>query len=193
MARRGDAAPPRRIRNPFAYGTKSYYEHREKALAARQRAQSLAARRGSKKAEQGARQTGRALEKVRATKRFAETVDRTGTPKHIRHMIRSFDRLSAVERRKVEGLLMTRFREHCYALDINPREWSSAGATLARPLLERHHAPKRPLSAEELKAGHNSGRTPRWPARPPEFDGATSTPPSLTVEYALFAGKGTYT
>jgi hypothetical protein len=44
---------------------------------------------------------------VRATKRFAETVDRTGTPNHIRHMIRSFDRLSAVERRKIEVLLAT--------------------------------------------------------------------------------------
>jgi hypothetical protein len=107
MARGGKSAPPRRIPNPFAYGTPPYYEHREKALAARQRGQILAARRGSKKAARGARETGRALEKVRATKRFAETVDRTGTPKHVRHMIRSFDRLSAAERRKIEVLLAT--------------------------------------------------------------------------------------
>jgi hypothetical protein len=105
MARGRKGAPSRRIRNPFAYGTQSYYEHREKALAARQRAQTLAARRGSKKAARGVRETGRALEKVRAAKRFAETVDRTGTPKHTRHMIRSFDRLPAVERRKIEALL----------------------------------------------------------------------------------------
>ena len=107
MARGGKGGPRRRVRNPFAYGTRSYYEHREKALAARQRAQSLAARRGSKKAARGARETGRALEKVRAAKRFAETVDRTGTAKHIRHMIRSFDRLPAAERRKIEVLLAT--------------------------------------------------------------------------------------
>src|ERR1051325_4555845 len=92
MAQGGKGAPSRRIRNPFAYGTRSYYEHREKALAARQRGQSLAARRGSQKAARGERETGRALEKVRVAKRFAETVDRTGTPKHIRHVIRSFGR-----------------------------------------------------------------------------------------------------
>ena len=107
MARGGKDAPRRRAHNPFAYGTRSYYEHREKALAARQRAQTLAARRGSKKAARGARETGRALEKARANKRFAETVDRTGTQKHIRHIIRSFDRLPAVERRKIEVLLAT--------------------------------------------------------------------------------------
>lgn len=104
MARGGKGAPPRRIRNPFAYGTPSYYGHREKALAARQRAQSLAARRGSKKAAQGARETERTLEKVRAAKRFAETVDRTGTAKHVRHIIRSFNRLPAAERRKIDDL-----------------------------------------------------------------------------------------
>jgi len=49
MARGGKRALPRRVRNPFAYGTRSYYEHREKALAARQRAQMLAARRGSRR------------------------------------------------------------------------------------------------------------------------------------------------
>src|SRR3954451_10471463 len=107
MAPGGKGAPRRRVRNPFAYGTRSYYEHREKALAARQRGQSLAARRGSKKAARGARETGRTLEKVRVAKRFAETVDRTGTPKHIRHMIRSFDRLSVTEQRKIEVLLAT--------------------------------------------------------------------------------------
>jgi hypothetical protein len=105
MARGAERTPPRRMRNPFAYGTRSYYEHREKALAARQRAQTLAARRGSKKAARSARDTGRALEKLRASKRFAETIDRTGTPKHTRHVIRSFDRLPAAERRKIEDLL----------------------------------------------------------------------------------------
>jgi hypothetical protein len=104
MAREGKRAPPRRIRNPFAYGTRSYYEHREKALAARQRAQRLAARRDSKKAARNARETARVLEKVRASKRFAETVDRTGTRNHIRHMIRSFDRLPAAVRRKIDDL-----------------------------------------------------------------------------------------
>jgi hypothetical protein len=107
MARGGKGAPPRRIRNPFAYGTPSYFEHREKTLGARQRGQMLAARRGSKKAARGARETERALEKVRAAKRFVETVDRTGTPKHIRHIIRSCDRLPAAERRKIEVLLAT--------------------------------------------------------------------------------------
>ncbi len=97
--------PPKRPRNPFAYGTRSYYEFREKALAARQRAQTLGSRRGSKKAAQGVRETERALEKVRAAKRFAETVDRTGTPKHIRHMIWWCRRLAAGERRKIDDLL----------------------------------------------------------------------------------------
>ena len=105
MARGAKGTPRRRVHNPFAYGTRSYYEHREKALAARRRAQTLAARRGSKKAARSARETGRALERARAAKRFAETVDRTGTPKHIRHVIRSFDRLPAAERRKMEDLL----------------------------------------------------------------------------------------
>jgi hypothetical protein len=107
VARGGKGVPPRRIRNPFAYGTPSYYEHREKALAARQRGQVLAARRGSKKAARSARETGRALEKVQQAKRFAETVDRSGTPNHIRHMIRSFSRLPAAERRKIEVLRAT--------------------------------------------------------------------------------------
>jgi hypothetical protein len=75
---------------------------------------------------------------------------------------------------------MTRFRENCYALGIHPREWSGAGM-LAEALMKRHRAPKRPLTAEERKAGHNSGRTPRWPARPPEFETAT--------RYAIFGGR----
>jgi hypothetical protein len=104
MARSGKAAPPRRIRNPFAYGTQSYFRHREKALAARQRAQTLSAHRGSKKAARGARETARALEKVRASRRFAETVDRSRTPQHIRHVIQSFNRLPAAERRKIDDL-----------------------------------------------------------------------------------------
>jgi hypothetical protein len=103
----GKGVPPRRIPNPFAYGTPSYYGHREKVLAARQRGQILAARQGSKKAAQGAQETGRTLEKVRAAKRFAEKVDRSGTSKHVRHLIRSFSRLSASERRKIEVLLAT--------------------------------------------------------------------------------------
>jgi hypothetical protein len=107
MARGGNSAPRKRLRNPFAYGTRSYYEHREKTLGARQRGQMLAARRGSKKAARGARETGRALEKTRATARYAETVDRTGTPKHVRHILRSFNRLPAAERRKIEVLLAT--------------------------------------------------------------------------------------
>jgi hypothetical protein len=107
MARGGQRAPPKRIRNPFAYGTPSYYEHRGKVLAARQRGQILAARQGSKKAARGARETGRALEKVQATKRFAEEVDRSGTQKHVRYVIRSFSRLPAAERRKIEVLLAT--------------------------------------------------------------------------------------
>ena len=104
---RGKSGPSNRIPNPFAYGTPSYYGHREKALAARQRGQILAARRGSKKAARGAQETGRALEKVRASKRFAEKVDRTGTQKHVRHINRSFDRLPAAERRRIEVLLAT--------------------------------------------------------------------------------------
>lgn len=106
MARSGKGAPSRRMRNPFAYGTPSYYEFREKALAARQRAQMLSARRGSKKAASSARATGRALDKVRAAKRFSETVDRTGTPNHVRHVIRSFNRLPASERKKIDELRM---------------------------------------------------------------------------------------
>jgi hypothetical protein len=102
---RGKRASPKRIPNPFKYGTRLYYEHREKALAARQRGQILAARRGSKKAARGARETGRVLEKVRATKRYAEKVDRSGTQKHVRYVIRSFCRLPAAERRKIEVLL----------------------------------------------------------------------------------------
>jgi hypothetical protein len=104
---RGKSGPSKRIPNPFAYGTRPYYEHREKAFAARQRGQILAARRGSKKAARGARETARALEKVRAVKRFAETVDRTGTSKHVRYIIRSFSRVPAAERRKIEVLLAT--------------------------------------------------------------------------------------
>src|SRR5204863_9608207 len=76
--------------------------------------------------------------------------------------------------------LMTRFRENCYALGIHPREWSGAGM-LAEALMKRHRAPKRPLTPEERNAGHNSGRTPRWPARPPEFETATG--------YAIFGGR----
>lgn len=104
MGRGKGRGPPRRSRNPFRYGTESYFEHREKALAARQRAQLLSARRGSKKAAQRAQETGRILEKVRATSRFAATVDRTRTPKHIRHVIRSFHRLPAAERRRIDEL-----------------------------------------------------------------------------------------
>ena len=104
---RGKSGSSNRITNPFAYGTPSYYGHREKALAARQRGQILAARHGSKKGAQGARKTGRVLEKVQATKRFAEKVDRSGTPQHVRHMIRSFGRLPVSERRKIEVLLAT--------------------------------------------------------------------------------------
>ena len=96
--------PPRK-HNPFAYGTPSYFEEREKQLAAKQRAQALSARRGSKKAARGARETGRVLEKVRAGQQFADRVDRTGTPKHVRHIIRTFDRLPVAERRKIDELL----------------------------------------------------------------------------------------
>lgn len=76
--------------------------------------------------------------------------------------------------------LMTRFREHCYALGIYPKEWSTAGF-LAAALMVSHHAPKRPPDADERKAGHNSSRTVRWPARPPEFDKA--------LPYAYFGGR----
>jgi hypothetical protein len=76
--------------------------------------------------------------------------------------------------------LMTRFREHCYALGIHPKEWSSAGF-LADTLMRRHRVPKRPLTAQERKAGHNSSPTVRRPARHPEFEAATS--------YAYFAGR----
>ena len=76
--------------------------------------------------------------------------------------------------------LMTRFREHCYALGIYPKEWSTAGF-LADALMVPRHAPKRPLNAEERKAGQNSGRTPRWPERPPEFEKAAT--------YGYFAGR----
>jgi hypothetical protein len=76
--------------------------------------------------------------------------------------------------------LMTRFRESCYALGIRPGEWSSAGF-LAKALMERHRVPKRPLTAEERKAGHNSSRTVRWPLRSPEFETA--------ARYAYFAGR----
>src|SRR5215469_1615395 len=116
MARGGKSVPPRRIPNPFAYGTPSYYAHREKALAARQRGQILAARQGSKKAAQGARETGRALEKVRAAKQFAEKVDRSGTPNHVRHIIRSFDRLPAAERRSLTFCWRRMGRGQCRAV-----------------------------------------------------------------------------
>jgi hypothetical protein len=76
--------------------------------------------------------------------------------------------------------LMTRFREHCYALGIHPGEWSSAGF-LAKALMERHRVPKRPLTAEERKTGHNRSRTVRRPALPPEFEAAT--------RYGFFAGR----
>jgi hypothetical protein len=76
--------------------------------------------------------------------------------------------------------LMTRFREHCYSRGIHPREWSSAGF-LADALMKRHRLPKRPLTAEEQKAGHNSSPTVRRPARHPEFEAATP--------YAYFAGR----
>jgi hypothetical protein len=76
--------------------------------------------------------------------------------------------------------LMTRFREHCYALGIYPKEWSTAGF-LADALMVLHHRPKRPLTADERKAGHNSGRTPRWPERHTEFEAATP--------YANFPGR----
>lgn len=72
--------------------------------------------------------------------------------------------------------LMTRFREHCYALDIYPKEWSTAGF-LADALMVSHHAPKRPpLTADERK-----GRAVRRPARHPEFEAA--------APYAYFAGR----
>jgi hypothetical protein len=76
--------------------------------------------------------------------------------------------------------LMTRFREHCYALGIYPKEWSTAGF-LAQALMVSHHVPKRSLSAEERKAGQNSGRTPRWPERDPKFETA--------ARYGYFAGR----
>lgn len=97
--------PKRRPYNPFAYGTPEYFAQREKNLGRRLRAQALSSRRGSKTAERNARKTGRTLERVRAIKRFAETVDRTGTLKHTRYAIRSFHRLPTTERRRIEDML----------------------------------------------------------------------------------------
>jgi hypothetical protein len=106
---------PARKRSEFAYSTPSYFEERQKQLEARQRAQLLSARHGSKKAAQAARKTGRL---IAATKERADFARRTqqriraagevegrAERKRQRLYVRSFNRLPPAERQRVKALL----------------------------------------------------------------------------------------
>jgi hypothetical protein len=71
------------------------------------------------------------------------------------------------------AMLLTEFREVCYAAGIRPERWAGAG-WLATAMLKQHGALKRPLTANERreaadrKPSRNSA--PRRPERDPELD-----------------------
>lgn len=116
MARSPRRAP--RKSNPFAYGTKPYFEEQERQKARQLRALQLAATRGSKNAARRVRETERQIEALRERADFAKRVQQqiraAGGPegyraerRRQRFFVRSFTRLPAVERRKIEVLLAT--------------------------------------------------------------------------------------
>jgi hypothetical protein len=109
--------PPKK-RTELAYGTPSYFTEQEKRLRARQRAQRLAAARGSKKAARRARETERLIAVTRARGDFAQRVQQQirtsgvsegyqAERRRQRFFVRQFSRLPAAERQKVQVLLAT--------------------------------------------------------------------------------------
>ena len=123
--------PPRK-RSDFAYGTPAYFEEKDKQLNARLRALRLAAKRGSKKAARRVRETERLLARpdplhkhmerlIAATREradFAKLVQQQiraagesggyrAERRRQRFFVRSFSRLPAADRQKIEVLLAT--------------------------------------------------------------------------------------
>jgi hypothetical protein len=109
---------PSRKRSDFAYGTPRYFEEKDKQLEARLRALRLTAKRGSKKAARRVRGTEQQIKALRERADFAKRVQQqiraAGEPegyraerRRQRFFVRSFTRLPAVERRKIEVLLAT--------------------------------------------------------------------------------------
>lgn len=70
------------------------------------------------------------------------------------------------------ALLMTKFRDVCYAADIRPERWYGPGA-IAASLLKKHGIPKRPLTASEV-ARRGGFRDTRRSEREPEFEVAAN-------------------
>jgi hypothetical protein len=111
----GRRRPPLK-RSEFAYGTPSYFRDREKRLKARQQGQLLAARSGSKKAAAAAGKTERLIAATRERGDFAQRAQQQirasgvsegyqAERRRQRFFVRSFSRLPATERQKIEALL----------------------------------------------------------------------------------------
>lgn len=109
--------PPRK-RSDFAYGTPAYFEEKDKQLNARLRALRLAAKRGSKKAARRVRETERLIAATRERADFAKLVQQQiraagesggyrAERRRQRFFVRSFSRLPAADRQKIEVLLAT--------------------------------------------------------------------------------------
>src|SRR5204863_1878157 len=78
------------------------------------------------------------------------------------------------------AMLMTEFREVCYAPGIRPERWAGAG-WLATAMLKQHGALKRPLTireqqeaAERKPPKHSRPPEPRRPERAREFEVAAN-------------------
>jgi len=113
----GRRRPPRK-RIEFAYGTQPYFEEQQKQLGAQLRALRLSAKRGSKKAARRVRETERQIRAVRERADFSQRVQQQiraagesegyrAERRRQRFFVRSFARLPAAERRKIEVLRTT--------------------------------------------------------------------------------------